>query len=154
MRFVLGMPTFFVACVALSWAVLGDSPAQAPAPPEGLKSIQGEWKVTLRIRSRRDDFPDSLGLKQKGDQITIEGNQLKFKHDTAATLTTDLPPGPLHEQVGWKELNRLVLITLPDGKGLWCSYGFRGKQLQITYPHTTSCHRGSGQIVYLERVGE
>ncbi len=30
----------------------------------------------------------------------------------------------------------------------------RNDRVQITYPHTTLCHRGSGQVVYLERPSQ
>jgi hypothetical protein len=49
---------------------------------------------------------------------------------------------------------RLLVLTLPHGKGLLCSYTIREGEIELAYPHTTSCHRGSGYIVYLRRPAE
>ena len=68
-----------------------------------------------------------------------------------ATLANDLPFPTLHSEIGLP-FYRLIMLTLPDGKAVLCSYKFHeDHRLELAYPHTTSCHRGSGQIVYLQR---
>jgi hypothetical protein len=73
----------------------------------------------------------------------VRGNQLLWRDKVLAALTTDLPSRALHPEVGFRGF-RLLVLTLPDGKGLVGSYTIREDQIELAYPHTTSCHRGSG----------
>ncbi len=133
--------------------LIGDEAQQTPSPAEDLKAMQGSWKVRSLYWSSEENerLPKEARLNELQTALVIEGNRLIHDGKTVATLTNDLPSGPQHQEVGWQGFNRLLLLTLPDGKGMWCSFSFRESRLQITYPHTTSCHRGSGQIIYLER---
>ncbi len=142
-----------VLTVVLSTVATGGDNEKKPTPADDLKAVQGSWTITdIYWPNEADDrLPNEAGLNEKQIVLVIEGNRITQNGKTVATLTNDLPPVNQHKEVGWPGANRLMLLTLPDGKGLWCSYGFREKKLQITHPHTTSCHRGSGQVVYLER---
>lgn len=122
--------------------------APTPTPADDLKTLQGDWKISLVVW--KDRLPSISRLNEEGQSLKIEENRLMVDGKVVGTLTNDLPEVPQAKEVGW-HINRLVLLTLPDGKGLWCSYRIEPTRVQLTYPHTTSCHRGSGQIVYLER---
>jgi len=147
-QMVLAVLTLVLVTVAT-----GDDNDKKPTPADDLKAVQGSWTIAdiywpINANQR---LPNEAKLNEKRITLHIEGNRITLDGKTVATLTNDLPPGNQHKEVGWSGANRLMLLTLPDGRGFWCSYGFYDKQLQISYPHTTSCHRGTGQVVYLER---
>lgn len=142
-----------VLAAVLATVARGGDNDKKPTPSDDLKAVQGSWTITSIIWPTETDqrLPNEAGLNQNRITLIIEGNRITQDGKTVATLTNDLPSGNQHKEVGWAGANRLMMLTLPDGRGFWCSYGFWEKKLQISYPHTTSCHRGSGQVVYLER---
>lgn len=153
MKFLVA-PFFVMFCFLAS--LLADEPKAMPTPAEDMKAMQGSWKIKSLYWSsqKNEQLPNEAKLNELETALAIEGNKILHDGKVVATLTNDLPPGPQHQEVGWQGFNRLLLLTMPDGKGIWCSYSFREGRLQITYPHTTSCHRGSGQIIYLARQSE
>lgn len=133
-------------------AAIGADLSAKKSPADDLKALQGQWKIAAIWwpSDDRDRLPKEARLNDEAGMLTIQGNQILHDGKTVATLANDLPSSAPHKEVGWSA-NRLVLLTLPDGKGLWCSYRIEEKRIQLTYPHTASCHRGSGQIIYLQR---
>ena len=101
--------------------------------------------------------PESVELKSGGSQslpiATNVGPTAVSQADntTEVTLANDLPFPEQQEQV--IEGNHLVLVTLPDGRGVLGSYKVEGDTLEFRYPHTCHCSR-SGSIVRLTRVKE
>ena len=91
------------------------------------------------------DFPRGVHFNDWGTKLTFDGHRLQSDGATVSTLTNDLPSAPQNDEVGWKGFNRLVLLTLPEGRGLWCRYIFREEMLQITYPHTHLVTGGRGR---------
>lgn len=126
-----------------------------PSPAEELKQMQGHWIVAGGFGSLKQDLklPAELRLNEKGNELSIEGNLLLSNGKLVATLTNDLASKALEEEKGFPDY-RILMLTLRDGRGLLCSYTINDKGIEIAYPHTTSCHRGSGQIVYLNRPTE
>ena len=123
-----------------------------PAPAIDLKDMQGKWdvaSVTLCLR-KEVKLPDDTGLNALAAQIQIRDNQLLYREKVAATLANDLELKSLDGEIGFRGY-RLVCLTLPDGRGLICSYQIKSDGVEIAYPHTTSCHRGSGHVVMLKR---
>lgn len=125
-----------------------------PAPAVDLKNLQGIWTVLRVLPSLRPDLhmPAEVGLGKEGAQLEIRGNQLRWQGRGVATLANDVPSPTLHGEVGFPHF-RLLLLTLADGRCFPCSYLIRTEGVEIACPHTTACHRGSGQIVYLKREG-
>src|SRR5262249_52744252 len=123
------------------------------SPADDLHSLQGKWEVRNIIwaLAQQAKFPMDAGLNQKGGTVSFEANKLIVNGKMVATLDNALPQSPLHKEVGFKNF-RLLVFTLPDGKTIPCSYQIKGDAVEIACPHTCSCHRGSGQIVYLNRV--
>lgn len=123
-----------------------------PAPTLDLKSLQGDWRVesVTLCNNRNVKLPDSIGLNSRGTHIEVVGNQLKINGQTTASLVNDLQSATLASQVGF-DGSRVLLLTTSSGQGLICSYYIENDVVEIAYPHTTSCHRGSGHIVKLHR---
>jgi hypothetical protein len=124
-------------------------------PDEDLKHVQGNWQVSRIITSLNKDevLPSELGLSEIAHVLQIDGNELRFGGQVVATLANDLPVETLANEVGFPDF-RLLVLTLPSGRGLVCSYMVREGEVEIAYPHTTSCHRGSGQVIYLKPRAE
>jgi len=120
-----------------------------PTPAADLKKLQGIWKVgSVHFANFDHGIPASAYLDDVNTLLTIEGHRILHDGKVVATLNNDVADAPENKQVGW-EINRLLKLTLTDGKSVWCSYRIEKDRVQITCPHTTSCHRGSGQITYL-----
>lgn len=123
-----------------------------PAPAVDLDNLQGTWTVSRVLPALRPDLhlPAEVGLGKEGAQLEFRGNQLLCQGRCVATLANDVPSPTLHGEVGFPHF-RLLLLTLADGRCFPCSYLMRTEGVEIACPHTTACHRGSGQIVYLKR---
>ncbi len=122
-------------------------------PAEDLKELQGAWQVSdiVDCKNQAVKLPESTQLQTLHTRLVFQGNQLLENGRVVATLTNDLDIPDLESQKGLKGL-RLCLLTLPDGRGIVCSYGLEATGLVIAYPHTTSERRGlTGQIVFLKR---
>jgi hypothetical protein len=123
-----------------------------PPPSVDLKELQGEWEVASVTRCLRETvkLPDNTGLNEIAAQVQIRENQLLFQGKVAGTLANDLALASVDREIGFPGY-RPICLTLPDGKGLMCSYQVKSDGVEIAYPHTTSCHRGSGHVVMLKR---
>jgi len=130
----------------------GAEPETGSAPADDLKALQGRWKVTAIYWPSDDErrLPKEARLNQQGTVLVIDGNRITQDGRTVATLANDLSLVAQEKEVGFAG-NRLLMLTLPDGKGLLCSYHLKAGKVQIAYSHNCFCHRGSGQVVYLER---
>jgi hypothetical protein len=123
-----------------------------PSPAADLQKLQGVWKVdSVSHPDHKDGIPKSAFLDDTKTLLSIEGHRVLHDGKVVATLNNDVADAPESKEVGWS-VNRLLKLTLTDGKSVWCSYRFDANRVQITCPHTTSCHRGSGQITYLVPV--
>ena len=121
-------------------------------PAQELEEIQGAWFVS-RIIPCRDPavrLPESARLNETQTQLEFRGNQLMSNGQVVATLTNNLESQALESEKGLKS-TRLAVLTLPDGRGVLCSYTLNDSGLEIAYPHTTHDLRGSGQVVFLKR---
>ena len=139
-----------------SWfALAGEIIKNETTPTDELKRLQGAWKVTGLFWSAGEGgrLPDQLGLNDRGSEVVIEGNRLTLGGQTRATLANDLSLPAQQKEIGFVGSN-LIMLTLPDGKGILCSYLFKGDKVQIAYPHTCFCRRGSGQVIDLERSAD
>lgn len=123
-----------------------------PAPAVDLKEMQGKWEVASVTLCLREEvkLPDDTGLNALAAQVQIRDNQLLYREKVVATLANDLELKSLDGEIGFRGY-RPICLTLPDGKGLICSYQIKSDGVEIAYPHTTSCHRGSGHVVMLKR---
>jgi hypothetical protein len=148
----------FVSLAGPRWgdAVKG-SPWKAEAirhqpASKDLSELQGSWQVVgiTDCLNRECKFPDATMLNAQGSVLTFQGNQVIHHGQVVATLTNDIDAPSLAKELGFSHF-RLLVLTLPNGKGLVCSYLITDDHVEIAYPHTTSCHRGSGQITYLKR---
>lgn len=132
-----------------------------PALVAELRQLQGEWSLSsvTPCNDRSVTLPESLlqQLSQIRSPSTsawqIRDNQIVVDGKVVATLTNDLDLPDLKKRIGLKSF-RLMLLTLPDGKGYFCSYWIGPDRVEIAYPVATSCHRGSGQILSLKRAPE
>ncbi|MFO0940594.1 MAG: hypothetical protein U0930_07485 [Pirellulales bacterium] len=125
---------------------------EKPAPCLDLKALQGDWQVThlTQCLNKETKLPDEFGLNSKGAAIEIVGNELRVNGKATVTIVNDLQSPTLAKQVGF-DGSRVILLTTPNGQGLICSYYIENDVVEIAYPHTTSCHRGSGHIIRLHR---
>jgi hypothetical protein len=130
----------------------GGEAIRHPPPAVDLQNLQGGWTVWSTTPCFRHNvkLPAELGLAEVNSQVEIRGNQLLWQQQVVATLANDVPSPTLQGEVGFANY-RLLLLTLADGRCFPCSYQIRADGVEIAYPHTTACHRGSGQIVYLKR---
>src|SRR5262249_8878219 len=124
-----------------------------PLPAEDLRELQGRWDVAgmTPCNNKNVKLPDELRLGEPGPAFEISGNQLLRGGQLVATLANDVAHDALNKEKGFP-YSRLLMLTLPDGRGLLCNYSIGQDGVEIAYPHTTSCHRGSGQIIYLKRA--
>lgn len=145
-------PEFGKPGVDYAWH--GDAVRLLP-PTEDVKNLQGRWEVSSVIRSVNKEIvlPSVLALNEPGATLEIDGNRLRLNDEDIATFANDISVRALADEVGFPNF-RLLVLTLPNGQGLVCSYILTDGGIEIAYPHTTSCHRGSGQIVYLKRPRE
>ena len=92
-------------------------------PTDELKRLQGPWKVNGLFWSVGEGgrLPDQLGLNDRGSEVVIEGNRLTLGGQTRATLSNDLSLPAQQKEIGFVGSN-LIMLTLPDGKGILCSY--------------------------------
>ena len=103
-----------------------------------------------RCNNDKVRLPDSLGLQKVGAQMEVVGNRFVVEGETSATFANDLQSSLLSSQVGF-DGSRVMVLTTPNAQGWVCSYFIENDIVEIAYPHTTSCHRGSGYIVRLHR---
>jgi hypothetical protein len=130
----------------------GGSVVRLLPPAEDLKNLQGLWEVSHITPCVREDvvLPNELGLNDVASQVEFDGNALRFNGEHVATLANDVAVQALVDGVGFPS-HRLLVLTLPNGQGLVCSYVITESGVEIAYPHTTACHRGSGHVVFLKR---
>ncbi len=130
--------------------VTEDSPARV------LQNMQGKWRVAgIYLPTIGDDgpFPGDLGTAQVGSEISIHGNSILSANKLVATIANDLDLPQQEKEIGLRDW-RLMLLTLPTGKGVLCSYDIAGDAMEIAYTYRCSCHRGSGHILRFERTKE
>jgi hypothetical protein len=133
----------------------GGQAIRHPLPAVDLEQLQGDWTVAgvIACSDPQVALPKSAGLAEKGQAIQLRGNQILRGGQPVAVVANDLDSQSLAKEVGFSDY-RLMLLTLPDGRGMLCSYLIKAEGVEIAYPHTTSCHRGSGQVIYLRREGK
>ncbi|MFO1063091.1 MAG: hypothetical protein U0892_04360 [Pirellulales bacterium] len=126
--------------------------ATNPAPSLDIKQLQGDWIIThvTRCLNPNVKLPDEIGLNVHDTLFTIQGNQIKAGGNVTASIANDLQSAVLANEVGFLG-SRVMVITTPNGQGMICSYYIENDVVEIAYPHTTSCHRGSGHILRLQR---
>lgn len=131
------------------------SPKSVQKPANDLRTLEGNWRVIGLSWSSEESIrlPKSLGLNERGTEIQFDGNRLLSEGHLSATLANDLALPAQQNEIGFAG-SRLMMLTLPDGKGFLCSYLIKDGKLQIAYPHTCSCRRGSGQVIDLERTNK
>lgn len=123
-----------------------------PAPSVDLKEMQGKWKVASVISAMdsKKNLPDSLGIIGKETVLEFQENRLMLNGKMIGTIANDLKLSELEEEIGFMNF-RLCCLSLPDGTGFMCSYQIQSDGIEIAYPFTTSCHRGSGNVLKLKR---
>lgn len=148
----LGDPEFGASGVEFAWS---GQAVRLPPPAVDLKRLQGQWQVAAITPCWDEDthLPGETGLNEVSADVTIAGNQLVCGGQVVATLANDVASPALAGEVGFASY-RPLLLTMSDGRALVCSYVIRADEIEIAYPHTTACHRGSGQIVSLRRPPE
>ncbi|MFO0915005.1 MAG: hypothetical protein U0795_18745 [Pirellulales bacterium] len=140
--------------LSLLGSLVGSVRAGEPATkPDFVGQLQGHWKVVSNYGPSGDGprLPDEAQMNSLNRVLSVDQNMVSAAGHPVLALTTDLPLPAEEQKVGLNG-NRLVMLTLPDGRGLLCSAHVRDDNWEIAYPHTTSCHRGSGQIIVLQRV--
>lgn len=136
---------------------LPDPPAKSglqPSPEADLKSWQGKWTVTGLFEptlSQDGKLPAELGLDRRGQVVVIDGNRVLVEGKVVAVLANDLRLPMAEKEVGFQGW-RLMMLTLPNGRGVLCSYVIDGDTAELAYTHRCSCHRGSGHIIALTRA--
>jgi hypothetical protein len=125
-----------------------------PTPAQDLRALQGRWEVARVLPARNPNLqlPAETRLVNGSGGLVIRGNELTWHGNVLATLANELPSAALNAEKGLKQA-RLLVLTLPDGRALVCSYTLRAGGVELAYPHTTADYRGSGQIIYLRRPG-
>ncbi len=118
--------------------------------------MQGRWKVSFVMPpspglSNDGPLPEELGFTKYGSEISIQGNTILFNHKIVATFANDLRLPHQQKELGFKPW-RLILLTLPSGKGILCSYDVSDESLEIAYSHKCSCNRGSGHLITFKRL--
>ena len=124
------------------------------SPAKDLKMMQGHWKVKFVILpSLGNDgtLPEVLGFTETGSEIEIKSNAILCEGKTVATLANELSLPQQEKELGFQRWH-LMLLALPTGKGVLCSYNIVGNKMEIAYTHKCFCHRGSGHIVAFERI--
>lgn len=140
--------------LSLLGSLMGPARGGEPATKLDLVGqLQGRWKVVTNYGPNGDGprLPDEAQLNSLDRVLVVDQNMVSAAGHPVFALTTDLPLPAEDQKVGLKG-NHLVMLTLPDGRGLLCSAHVRDGNWEIAYPHTTSCHRGSGQIIVLQRA--
>lgn len=132
--------------VTLCLTALNGGEPEKRTPAEELKGLRGVWKVS--ITGIGANVPEESGLVS-GAELVIDGNRITHGGKTVLTITNDVPLPSAEKEIGIKD-NRLMMLTLPDGRGFLCSYRLAGDELRIQYPHTSSCPR-TGCLVNLKR---
>lgn len=130
--------------------------SQADEQSLRLKDLAGRFKVAGvdSSSSQTDIVPaEVLGLS-KGDEIVVEGNELRSGEKLLATLTTDFSATGLDLDKAVHVTRRPVLLTLPSGKGLLCAYELQANHgFDLVYPHTMG-RVSAGTWLYLRRLEE
>src|SRR5262245_36933641 len=105
-----------------------------PNRPGELSQLQGAWVV---IESQSSDLirtvPEETGLVQKNSKVVVRGNELVWNGSVVATLANDLY-APDQVQDAGPSLRGPLVVTLPDGTALWCSYKIKDDVLELVYP--------------------
>jgi hypothetical protein len=141
-----------LSLLVLASAGTGAAPKAPPSPADDLRVMQGRWQLKSIYWPIDDKWrlPKEARLNESDTALVIAGNKLLHDGKVVATLANDLPLPAQQKEIGFGG-NRLLMLTLPDGKALLCSYRSSPELVQLTYTHRCSCHRGSGQVIYLER---
>jgi hypothetical protein len=113
-------------------------PSGVTSPEDRLEELQGVFEVVQTdVAGTQPIVPaEVLGLTM-GDEVTINGNELKSGEEVLATLTTDFSDTGLNLDAAVHVTRRPVLLTLPNGKGLLCAYeSHPGHEFVLVHPHT------------------
>lgn len=160
LAFALLFPWNSIACAVDAETKSSSLPpaAASKSPAEELKVLQGSWKVSFAFSVAQtisgEQTPEIIH-KLANDRLAfkIEENRLSFDcirtvRGETVTLCNDLPPlESFKERAG---ADRLVLLTLENGKGLLASYRVDQDQLTLRYP--AGCCSRSGSVIRYERV--
>ncbi|MDB5349993.1 MAG: hypothetical protein JWN86_1240 [Planctomycetota bacterium] len=120
---------------------------------EELKELQGRWEVLESQNSSAGrKMPAETHLGEHGAKFTINGNELIWDGHVVAVLANDLFMPDAAKDVSPVRRHPLML-TLPSGKGVLCSYILRKDSMEIVYPHTIG-RVGSGQFIWLKRAAK
>jgi len=144
-----------VLCIGV---VRGEDPR--PLPAQDLKSAQGSWRFDPNSGTLWDlDKPGKLpplirSLASDGSVLTIDGNQLTAGAGTTAVIANDLPFLAHQQEQAEKAVRgqRLVLLTMADGKAVLASWNLNEESIGLHYP--AGCCSRSGNIFVFRRVKE
>ncbi len=141
---------------ATSW---GADPPR-PSPGQDLKTAQGRWQFDPKSGTLWDlDKPGKLPpllrtLATDGAVFTVDGNRLTAGKDASVVIANDLPFLTQKQKQVESAVRgqRLVLLTLTDGKAVLASWNLDGQSIGIHYP--AGCCSRSGNIFVFRRVKE
>jgi hypothetical protein len=146
--------------IALGSVVSWGAEPPVPTPDQGLKTAQGRWRFDPQSGTQwnfddpgRRLPPPLQSMAADGVVLAVEGNRLTVGNESA-TIANDLDfLAARQEQVGQSVRGqRLVLLTLPDGKAVLASWNLDEQSLGIRYP--AGCCSRSGNILVFRRVME
>lgn len=145
---------FSLLLLATAQTAIADDLQSESTPIDDMHALQGKWSVVGEFNPSADlpRFPNELGITTKENEFLIRGNQLIREGKAVAAIANDLPLDGLKKEIGFSNA-KLLILTLPSGKGLPCSYSFKDDDnLWIAHTHKCFCNRGSGHIAVLKRV--
>jgi hypothetical protein len=119
----VGGPDWGKLDVKYKWTATTGSPTHAKA----LREWQGQWKVVTSRWARHLGQPF-----EAGSVVTVSGNEFLRNGKVVATLAADLH---LSGAAKPHPSRRLLMLTLPDGKGVLCAYRINGDNLNVVYPY-------------------
>jgi hypothetical protein len=93
-----------------------------PVLSDNLKPLQGSWKIR-DVTLPREPLPEETRLNRAGIVLMIEGNRITHDGETVVTLANDLSSLRQASEMG-SGAGELLMLTIPDGQGLLCSYRF------------------------------
>lgn len=136
-----------VAFVVLCVPILNAGEAATRTPADDLRMLQGAWEVTSTGAGAT--VPKESRLDVFGNKLAFEGNRVTHDGKVVMTLANDVTLPSAEKEIGVKD-SRLLMLTLPDGRGLLCNYRIADDVVRIQYPHTSFCNR-SGCSIILKR---
>lgn len=149
----------FLSLLCLARVVLADQPEATP--DQDLKLAQGRWKaasqiVALPIEDTAEGaaVPNLIRKLVAPDVVlAIEGNQLQVgSHETAA-IANDVHLPQIQDRIAKSVIGqKLMFLTLPDGKAIMASYAIEKDSLNIRYP--AGCCSRSGTVLFFIRDDE